>query len=80
VNTSGLPEDKQKKYNELLYNLADVIEENPLLAHWRKIGKRGDWQAVATGTWDESQYKGPYPNIPDANYNYGFKGPTKAGE
>ena len=76
VDTSGATEEEQKEYNKLLYNLADVIEENPLLAHWRKLGKRGDWYAVATGTWDESQYRGPYSN-PDDNYNYGFEGASK---
>ena len=73
MDTSRFPEEQQEEYRELFNNLADVIEKNPLLAHWRKLGKRGDWYAVATGTWDESQYKGPYSH-PDDNYTYGWEG------
>jgi hypothetical protein len=71
--SGGAPEEQQQEYREHFNNLADTIEKNPLLAHWRKLGKRGDWYAVATGAWDESQYRGPYSH-PDDNYNYGWEG------
>jgi hypothetical protein len=68
-----VPEDMQEQYAGLFNNLASALEDNPLLTHFRKLGKRGDWYAIATGTWDESMYEPPPYSDPEDRYNYGWE-------
>ena len=68
-----VPEELKEQYTQLFNNLADALEQNPLLAHFRKLGKRGDWYAIATGNWDESMYKPPPYSDPDDRRDYGWE-------
>jgi len=68
-----VPEEHKEQYTELFNNLANALEQDPLLAHFRKLGKRGDWYAIATGNWDESMYKPPPYSDPDARRDYGWE-------
>jgi len=70
---SSVPEELKEQYTQLFNNLADALEQNPLLAHFRKLGKRGDWYAIATGNWDESMYKPPPYSDPDDRRDYGWE-------
>ena len=68
-----VPEDMQEQYAELFNNLASALEDNPLLTHFRKLGKRGDWYAIATGNWDERKYKPPPYSDPNDRRDYGWE-------
>jgi len=68
-----VPEELKEQYTQLFNNLADALEQNPLLAHFRKLGKRGNWYAIATGNWDESMYKPPPYSDPDDRRDYGWE-------
>jgi len=68
-----VPEEEQEQYSELFNNLANALEQDPLLAHFRKLGKRGDWYAIATGNWDESMYNPPPYSHPDDRRDYGWE-------
>jgi hypothetical protein len=79
----------EEQYTELFENLAKALEQNPLLAHSRKLGKRGNWLAIATGNWDESMYNPPrytgrarrdygWEDISDEEYEkFTFEGTSK---
>ena len=70
---SSVPEELKEQYTQLFNNLADALEQNPLLTHFRKLGKRGNWYAIATGNWDESMYNPPPYSDPNARRDYGWE-------
>jgi len=71
---SHISPDKQEQYKGLMLGLADAIEGEPELAHGRKIGKRGNWYAAATGTWDASRDWTPTPyDDPQMQHDYGWE-------
>ena len=42
-----IPEEERQRVVDLLKKLADAIEADPTLLDARKIGRKGDWYAVA---------------------------------